>query len=94
MKNGLNMKLDDCRTIVVKNTYTWHQIVSGLQMTDVELDARNMALEENGGGNSGNGKKWYENRNLIVVLVQQLNINICTKFYAELNIPASLSYKL
>ena len=30
--------------------------ISGLQMTDVELDARVTALEENGGGNTQNCK--------------------------------------
>ena len=30
--------------------------IAGLQMTDVELDARVTALEDNGGGNSLNGK--------------------------------------
>ena len=31
---------------------------TGLQMTDVDLDARVTALEENGGGNSQNGKSF------------------------------------
>ena len=30
-------------------------MISGLQMTDVELDARVTALEENGGGGAQNG---------------------------------------
>ena len=30
--------------------------ISGLQMTDVELDARVTALEESGGGGNGNGQ--------------------------------------
>ena len=31
--------------------------IAGLQMTDVELDERVTALEENGGGNIQNGNK-------------------------------------
>ena len=34
--------------------------LSGLQMTDVELDERVTALEENGGGSNGNGNKLNE----------------------------------
>ena len=47
---------------VLSVTISWQRILnvicvfdSGLQMTDVELDARVTALKENGGGSSPNG---------------------------------------
>ena len=51
-----------------------HQFpLSGLQITDVELDARVTALEENGGGNTDNGNNkiliFFRSSKFLIVLV-------------------------
>ena len=47
------------------------QMVSGLQMTDVELEARVGALEENGGGSTENGKNLFLKTEGIDVLLSK-----------------------
>ena len=43
----------------VKHTLINSMLWAGLQMTDVDLDARVTALEESSGGNSPNGN-WFK----------------------------------
>ena len=48
-----------CKTTLFINNFVRYQIILGLQMTDDELDARVTTLEENGGGDTQNGKTDY-----------------------------------
>ena len=47
-------------------------LLPGLQMTDVELDARVTALEENGGGSAQNGNKLIREISLVFVYIYDI----------------------